>query len=353
MRARSRQTDRAGDPAVLDPCRAVEASDDQLQLEAHQDEREDVQHEDSDFPHRVRRDADTRRNHVRRDARRRHREHHHGQDAGEMQPFGEQPDAERAAELHDHRRGDVFDVPVDVEDDARERESENDAADRHDQQHRDHAPAGEKPDRYRADRQPIDQQRARVVEEALPFQDHEQAMRRPELLQHRRRRRGIRRGDDRTERDRGRPRHLGDERTHDHGHNRDRQHDRAESQARHRTPVRAEIARRGVECGVEQHRRHEQRQRELRIEHQRRYARDERERRASHRHQRRIRRSHVPRQRRQASSAEEQRDHDLEDFHSTSKTAVILSRVDGEGPPPLSDACAVGRDPSPSRRGSG
>ena len=71
--------------------------------------------------------------------------------------------------------------------------------------------------RHRADGQPVDQQRGRVVQEALALEDRQDPMRRPELPQNRGRRRGVGRRDDGAERDRRRPRHRRHERPRDHG----------------------------------------------------------------------------------------------------------------------------------------
>jgi hypothetical protein len=207
-----------------------------------------------------------------------HGEDDHRQDARQMQPFGDQPDRERAAELHDDRGRDVVDPDVEVEDNARECDREHEAAERDEEQHRHDAPAGKKSGRRRADGDAVDQQRAGIVEEALPFQDDEQAVRRAELLQHRGRRRGIGRRDDRAERDGGGPRQSGHERARHECDRRNRQDHRAEGQAGNGAPVGAEIAGGGVERRVEQHRGDEERERELRIEGQVRRARHERER---------------------------------------------------------------------------
>ena len=60
------------------------------------------------------------------------------------------------------------------------------------------APDRERLHRHRADGQPVDQQRARVVQEALALEDRQDAMRRPQLPQHRHRRRGVGRRHDRA-----------------------------------------------------------------------------------------------------------------------------------------------------------
>ena len=54
----------------------------------------------------------------------------------------------------------------------------------------------------RAYRESINQQRARVVQQTLAFEDGQQALRRPQPAKHRCRRGGVRRSDDGAERDR-------------------------------------------------------------------------------------------------------------------------------------------------------
>ncbi len=197
----------------------------------------------------------------------------------------------------------------------REHQPEHDAAQRDHEQRRQHAPAGHEAGDRGADREAVDEQRARVVEEALSLEDHEQPVRRAELLEHRGGGRRVRRRDDGAERDRGRPRHVGDEQARDDGDDGDRERDGAEGEARDRAPVRAQVARRGVERGVDQHGRDEQRERELGIEHERRHAGDERERGAGERHQRRVRRADPPGQGGERRAAQQQRDDDLEYLH--------------------------------------
>ena len=115
----------------------------------------------------------------------------------------------------------------------------------------------------RADGDAIDQQRAGVVEQALAFEDLQHAIGQLDLAQDRDRGGRIRRRDDGAERDRGGPRHVRQQPVR---HKRDRsrgQADGDDDQGRDRHPVVAEIAQGGVEGGVEQHRRDEQRQRQI------------------------------------------------------------------------------------------
>ena len=100
-------------PRSARPSVRVARLDDRLQLEADEDEREHVQDEHRDLPHRPRGDADARGRRSPAPARRRHREDHDGDDAGQVQALGEDPHRERAAELDHDRGADVGDARVD------------------------------------------------------------------------------------------------------------------------------------------------------------------------------------------------------------------------------------------------
>ena len=167
-----------------------------------------------------------------------------------------------------------------------------------------------------ADGEAVDQERARIVEEALALEDHEQSMRRTELLEHGGRGRRVRGCDDRAERDRDSPGHVGHEQA---GHDRDDddgQRDGADGEAGDRPPVRSEVARRRIERGVQQHGRDEEGERELGVQDERRRARNERQACAGERHHRRVGSPDASGQRGEARTGEQQRDDDLEDVHA-------------------------------------
>jgi len=99
---------------------------------------------------------------------------------------------------------------------------------------------------------------------------------------------------------------------------RNRQHgraDRGDHEPGHRSPVRSQVAQRGVVGRVHQHRRDEERQRELRIERPVRARGDEREQRPAEREQGRIRRADPARQRGKQGCAEQQHDDPFERGH--------------------------------------
>ena len=122
---------------------------------------------------------------------------------------------------------------------------------------------GEAVGRDGADGEPVDQQRARVVQQALAFEDRQDAMRRPQLAEHGGCGDGVGRSDDGAERNRRRPRHRRDERAGDDGDGGGRESDREDDQARDRRPVVLEIPERRVVRRVEQDGGDEQRQRQL------------------------------------------------------------------------------------------
>ena len=86
------------------------------------------------------------------------------------------------------------------------------------------------------------------------------------LAQYGRRSRGIRRRDDGAERDGGAPGHARLQGTRDDCDSRDREPDRDQDETAHGRPVVAKIAQAGVVGRIQQHRRHEQRQREPWVE---------------------------------------------------------------------------------------
>ena len=88
-------------------------------------------------------------------------------------------------------------------------------------------------------------------------------MRRVQLAQHRGSRHGVRRRDDGAKRDGRCPRHGRDQPVRDHGHRRRGESDGENHQPGDRRPVVLQISRRGIVCGVEQHGRHEEGQRQL------------------------------------------------------------------------------------------
>ena len=81
-----------------------------------------------------------------------------------------------------------------------------------------------------AEGEAVDQQGGRVVQQALAFEDREDAMRRPQLAEHRGRGDGVGRSDDGAQRDRRRPRHRRHERARDDGDGERREADREDDQ---------------------------------------------------------------------------------------------------------------------------
>jgi hypothetical protein len=93
---------------------------------------------------------------------------------------------------------------------------------------------------------------------------------------------------------------------HEHRHRRGGEADRDEDQRRDRQPVVAEIAQRGIECRIQQYRRDEQRQRQIRFQRPRRARWYERQQHAADRKKRRVGHLQPPRQRGQRHGAKQQ-----------------------------------------------
>ncbi len=140
-------------------------------------------------------------------------------------------------------------------------------------------------------------------------------MRQAHLAQNGGRGRRIGRRHGGAERDRGGPRQPGHQRVRHDGHRSRGQRHRHQHEPGQHLPIVLEVARRCVIGGVEQHRRDEQRQRQVGLERKRRAARHEGKRHAAERQERRIRRADAPRQRREQDGAEQQRDDPFEDEH--------------------------------------
>ena len=102
-----------------------------------------------------------------------------------------------------------------------------------------------------ADGEPIDQQRARVVQQALAFENRQQPMWRVQRPQHRGRGDGVRRRDDGAEGDRGGPGHRRDQCVRDERDGCGRQSHGKDDQAEDGRPVVPEVPERRVVCGIE------------------------------------------------------------------------------------------------------
>ena len=176
-------------------------------------------------------------------------------------------------------------------------------------------PAGD----HRADRQPVNEQGTGVVEEALAFEDRHEPLRRLERAQHGGRRGRVRRRDDGAEGNGGGPLEPGNHRAGNTGDGERGQADADDDQPRDRPPVVSQIPQRRVVGGVQQHRRDEQRQREVGIDREHRHAGDERQHGATGGEEGGVRRADAPCQRSEQDGREQQRDENLEFMHGESK----------------------------------
>ena len=166
-----------------------------------------------------------------------------------------------------------------------------------------------------ADGEAVNQQCARVVQQALAFEDRQDAMRRPQLAEHRGCGDGVGRRDDGAQRNRRRPRHRRHERARDDGDGDGRESDREDDQPRDRRPVVLEVSQRRVVCRVEQYGRDEQRQRKIGRKGERGRGRKKGEQCAAERQEHRIRCADAARCRRQNHGGDEQREKLFELMH--------------------------------------
>jgi hypothetical protein len=169
------------------------------------------------------------------------------------------------------------------------------------------------------------QERARVVQQALAFENRQYSVRRPELPQDRGRGSGVGRCDHGTECDRRRPRHFGYQTSYHDGNCSRRQSHRDDHQSCYWNPVVAQIPWRRVVSGVEQDGCDEERQRQLRWNRKRRPAGQKSEERTTNREKRWIRRADLPRDRGEHCSRDNQHDQEFE-FSHVAATAILVSR---------------------------
>src|SRR4029077_5335473 len=189
---------------------------------------------------------------------------HDGDDRGKRKPLGDEPDREGADELQDGTARRVVDPGRRGERQRGKNITRNQTAGRRQQDERPVARQRERAHRH-GDRGAVDQQRGGIVEQAFALEDGADALRQPELLEHRGGGGGVGRRDDRTERDRGGDRKPGeapaDKRDRGRG-----EHDRKHRQRDDGQSVAPQLLGRRIERGVEQRRGNEQRQREVRLD---------------------------------------------------------------------------------------
>ena len=213
--------------------------------------------------------------------------------------LGDDPHHERAGELRDDGARRLGDAACDQRPGSRKQKSGDQASEQrqrngwHELVHL-HVLGGDQ-----ADRDAVDQQRAGVVEQAFAFENLLDAVRQIDLAQDRGGRRSVGRRDDGAERDRNRPWHVRAKPVRDDGDGAGRHPDRDQNERRYRQPVVSEVAQRGIESRIQQHRRHEQRQRQFRLQRPRRSAGHKGQQHAADREKCRIGYLEPPRQRRQ------------------------------------------------------
>ena len=211
------------------------------------------------------------------------------------------------------------------QDEPPERRTDDHAAGHGEQEGRRNRADGKAVGRDGSDGEAIDQQRAGVIQQALAFEDGQDAMRRSQLTQHGGCGRGVGWRDDGAERNRRRPWHGGHQRARHHGDGDGREAHGKDDQTGDRCPVVPEVSRRRVVGRVEQDGRDEERQGELGQDGERRRAWNEREDRAAERQKHGIGCADAARHGGQHDGGEDQADEDFEFSHG--QPAAILERL--------------------------
>jgi hypothetical protein len=196
------EENRGGDKEVSAAEFRLDSVQDRADLQADEDERQDVQREHCGLPDGVRRDSYPRGSALGRCSCHGDRITHHREDAGEPYPISEDPDAERADELQDDGRRHVLDALGHSHEEPSQRWSHDRASSYCKQERWCDFTDGEAAGGGRAHRKPVNEQRSGIVQQAFAFENRQKAVRRLEPAQHRRRRRGVRWGDDGAEGDR-------------------------------------------------------------------------------------------------------------------------------------------------------
>ena len=246
-----REKNGAGNPEVLNAYRRIESRQDRANLQSDEHKGQHVEHEDGRLPDRVRRNAHAGRCDLGRRACHRQREADHGENAGEAYSLRDDPHPKRVEELNDDRGRNVADIRRQSNDQPGRDYPEHDAADHSRQKRGGHGPDRKCVGRQGADRQAIDQQCACVVQQALAFEDRQDAARWFDVAQHRGRRGRIGRRHDGPESNCRGPRHGRNKGARDDGHRRRCHRDAKDDQIDERYPVVPQVARRRVERGIQ------------------------------------------------------------------------------------------------------
>jgi hypothetical protein len=257
------EEDGASDDEVAGALGRVKALENRPNLQADEDKREDVQREDDRLPHGICRDADPCGNARGRGLRHRDRVAHHRQHRRKPKMLCEQPHAERRDELKNDGGRDVLHTIEQPQGDPSERRTHDHAAGDCEEKRRGHGANGEAVRGDGAYGEAVDEERARVIQQAFALEDCEEAMGRSQRAEHSSCGDGIRWGDHSAQRNRRGPRHRRDDRAGDDGDGNCCESDREYHESRDRRPIVLEVSQRRVVCRVEQYGRDEQRQRKL------------------------------------------------------------------------------------------
>jgi hypothetical protein len=192
------------------------------------------------------------------------------------------------------------------EDDPPERRAYYQAAGHCKYESRRNSPDGETVRRHGSKGEAKDQECSGIIQQALAFENRENAMRRPQGPEHCSGRHRVGRGDDRTERNCRWPWHRWYERPGDDGNSGGRKSDRKDDQTGYRHPIVSEVSERRVISRIEQYGRDKERQCKRGGDAEGGHAWKKRQQRTAERQEYRIRCSNAPRRSGQDHRCDEQ-----------------------------------------------
>src|SRR5581483_349081 len=237
------QYNRACDSEVPIMHTCCQAFKNRAELQTDEDKGENVHDEYDRFPHSVSWYANSRRYAFRCVSRNGHRVTNHRQYARKANLFGEYPHAECADELKKDRSRSVLHTFDSAGEEQRQKRTGYKAAGDPKQERRGNDANGKSTGCHSANRQPKNEERTRIIQQALAFEYGQNTMWRSERPEHGGCRRRIRWSYYRAESDRRRPRYLRNKHASDHGYRSGRKSYCKHNQAGERSPVILEISR--------------------------------------------------------------------------------------------------------------
>ena len=177
-------------------------SENRADLQADEDEGQDVQHEDDRLPHGVGGNTDPRGRALGRRSRHGDGEAHHRQHPGKTESDQRRSRRRTCWRTEERSRSVRAAHDRSIQEEPRKRRTHDDAAGHREKEGWRNRCDGEAVCCHRPDREPIDQERARIIEEAFSFEDRQEAMGRSQLTEYGSGSGGVGWRDDRAERDR-------------------------------------------------------------------------------------------------------------------------------------------------------